>query len=288
MHTVKDPKPHNAPCSPDDIREPEKDTSCEQTSTVSTYTTNPYTTTVVRRDKEDTAAPIPNRTAPVPDFCYERLPLDITSMILRMAWLQERKDRYLARELRYKYTGYIDETDRLLMLQLIRCWNFLDQQEVLDANQIQPMRLIQAHLQKTVRSVFDQFFRPNTDDQLNMEDSEWTQVVFELQAMLPVFHNDGFVSKAEIRATSADGLHRIRFLFQRFPALDHVLIFYVGPQSFATFSRYKDHECWAQDLCILERYYGGDAARRNLRNLDDKSVFEDWERRVRGPKLLLG
>ncbi len=113
------------------------------------------------------------------------------------------------------------------------------------------MHAIERSLETRLRAVVDEVFRPlprnsgvqaagvqaAETDELNLTGDAWTQIGFRIQAVLPEFESD-FPEEdecGEIRATSADGLHRIKLTF--FPWLAdtcRVEVQYVGPQRFRT------------------------------------------------------
>jgi hypothetical protein len=115
---------------------------------------------------------------------------------------------------------------------------------------------------------------PLEEDELNLTGQAWTQIAFHIQAIAP--QDDGWTGfrHAEIRATSADGLHHIRLRFCRMP-VDGPYLFvnirYSGPQHFRTF-----------DTCDYLSSRGGtlqEYRRQTLYNgplgLDDPRVFEN-------------
>jgi hypothetical protein len=130
--------------------------------------------------------------------------------------------------------------------------------------------------------VFDTVFRPDDADELNQPE----RPAFRVQA----FRQEdslGLLRFAEVRATSADGLHRLRlqlFLCRGAPSaqfppitngtLTRVNIRYYGPQRFRTFDNYDIH---ADRGGMLREYLAQQPLAADVpRGLDDPRVFEHW------------
>jgi hypothetical protein len=98
-------------------------------------------------------------------------------------------------------------------------------------------------------------------------------------SLLPEVETPDHRRAAEIRASSADGLHRLRLRFCQLP-LDGppytcVNIRYYGPQRFRTFDNYAIHLDRGGQLreWLAERPLAADVPR----GLDDPRVFEHWQ-----------
>ena len=162
-------------------------------------------------------------------------------------------ERYRARELRFSFHGFIALADREAL------WQGLNEYERLriathdEAPPFMRRRLEEEILQRLeprLSAVFHALFQPDTEDRVNLAGHAWTQIVFQITNLDPEINDHDYVQRhgvrfAQIVASSADGLHRIRLQFTRFPVggpYTSVNIQYVGPQRFRTFDEYNHHQ----------------------------------------------
>jgi hypothetical protein len=210
---------------------------------------------------------------------WDQTPFDNQLMILQYAhehYLANR-DRFRARVLAFRFSGFIAQADRQALWQGVEDWQlqwrlYADSNNGLNVDDWPPepeqLQAVERHLETCLRAVFDALFSPDTEDELNLTEIAWTQIVFRIQAVLPEFESANGFRPAEIRATSADGLHRIRLIVCRLPEAGPytcVNIRYYGPQRFRTFDTREGalHEFRAPQL-------------RHVHGLDEPRVFENW------------
>jgi hypothetical protein len=218
---------------------------------------------------------------------WDEMPLDIQLEILKQAHEQERAERYQARVLRFQFKGYIALTDRQELWMLVEDWLETHSVQTLTETQAIETQAIERCLETRLRAVFDTLFRSWTDafdspDELNLTDQAWAQTAFHIQAVLPEVESpdgpaDFGYRHAQIRATSADGLHRIRLLFCRMPVggpYTCVNIMYYGPQRFRTFDDYNISA--ARGGIVEESLAQQPLAADVPRGLDDPRVFHHW------------
>jgi hypothetical protein len=129
-------------------------------------------------------------------------------------------------------------------------------------------------LRSVINNHYITVFRPADADELNQPEPP----AFMVQALRPETRR-GHTRPAEIRATSPDGLHRLRLLLLRLPVAGPftiVGIWYYGPQRFRTFSNYNSPLLRGG---MLREYRAAEGAQPPLaapRGLDDPRVFEHW------------
>jgi hypothetical protein len=230
---------------------------------------------------------------------WHDIPLDNRLMILRSAREQRQADRYRARVLRFQFRGYIALADHQELQQALEEWSNLyphtpyEQEHEQEHEQEQhPLRREQIvrRLETRLRAVFDTLFRSWTDasgtpDELNLTAHAWAQVAFRVQAIRPeeLRLPSNWTAPAEIRATSPDGLHRLRLVLCRLPVggpFTCVNISYYGPQRFRTFDNYDYYQARGGDL---REYRAAEGAQQPLapethvpHGLDDPRVFQHW------------
>jgi hypothetical protein len=149
------------------------------------------------------------------------------------------------------------------------------------------LHAVERRLETRLRSVLDALFRTDTQDEVNLTAEAWRQVVFRIQAVQREISTANGYRLAEIRATSADGLHRVRLWLTRLPEggpYVGVRIRYYGPQRFRTggvLHRVRGATDTATDTATVNR--GGTMqefySRHEhlpVRGLDDPRVFENW------------
>jgi hypothetical protein len=211
---------------------------------------------------------------------WDEIPFDNQLMICRSVYEQMRVDRYRARELRFGFFGFIALADRQELWQGVQDWlnrethpitHYQEEQQQIAQEQI--LRRLETRL----RAVFNSLFR-NADDELNLTGHAWTQIVFRIQSVMPEMESANGYRHAEIWATIADGLHRVRLLFVRLPLegpYTSVNIRYVCPQRFSTFDT---HDFFQSRGGTLEEFRAPLHEGRALaaRPLDDAVVFQDW------------
>jgi hypothetical protein len=243
---------------------------------------------------------------------WDDVPFDNHSMIWSMVGeatraerLRERQlyERCRERRLYFLFDGFIDETTYRELWLGHEAWLDRRQQHLCIWEQFRrhDLRLhdIERSLETRLRAVVDEVFRPlprnsgvqsggqaEETDELNLPaepltGEAWTQIGFRIQAVLPALESSWSPQVdecAEIRATSADGLHRISLRFETLQDEDGrrpVEVWYVGPQRFRTSD--------TQDRHVVEYQREAYWPRPGSSNyLDDPLVFEDW-RRVTGP-----
>jgi hypothetical protein len=223
---------------------------------------------------------------------WDDIPFDNQLMIHRYVYEQERADRYRARALRFEFRGFIAQADRQELLQALEAWLTLRANLPTSFQQVeqhaQQQAAIRRRLETRLRAVFDSVFRcwdffdgPDelNSDELNLSDEAWAQVALHVQRLLPEVETPDHRQAAEIRATSADGLHRLRLRFCQLPLhgppYTCVNIRYYGPQRFRTFDNW--HYAAARGGLVQEcRGSTQHPDTQHPEALDDPRVFEDW------------
>ena len=171
---------------------------------------------------------------------------------LRESMLAERRR---ARLLYFEFIGFIAKDDHQMLLQDFEEWQGAGAEQE---------KTIERNLEIRLRAVLNAFFEPidHREDELNLTAQAWKQIVFHIPN----------VTYKEIRATSVDGLHRIRLRFCKLPEGGpslRVNIRYAGPLRFRTFDTNDEFRSQGG---ILQEY-----TRRALpRGLNDHVVFESW------------
>jgi hypothetical protein len=223
---------------------------------------------------------------------WDEIPFDNQVMIWRNVYEQERaeryQERYRARVLRFQLTGFIGEAKREELRLGVEHWTAVWNRYALANDGLnfedwpplptEELNAVEGRLETRLRSVFDALFRADIQDEVNLTAEAWTQVVFRIQAVLREIRTANGYCHAEIRATSADGLHRVRLWLVRLPEggpYVGVRIRYYGPQRFRTGG-------------VLDRVRGANMNRGGtmqefhsrdqlqVRGLDDPRVFENW------------
>jgi hypothetical protein len=222
---------------------------------------------------------------------WDDIPFDCKLRCLRLAFEAERADRYRARALRFEFRGFIALADRQELLQALEAWLTLRLPTSLQQveQHAQQQAAIRRRLETRLRAVFDSVFRCSdffddelNSDELNLSDEAWAQVAFHVQSLLPEVETPVETphhrQAAEIRASSADGLHRLRLRFCQLP-LDGppytcVNIRYYGPQRFHTFDNW--HYAAARGGLVQECRGWWTTQPPHPEALDDPRVFEHW------------
>jgi hypothetical protein len=223
---------------------------------------------------------------------WDEIPFDNQLMIWRNVYEQERAERiverYRPRVLRFQLIGFISEAEREELRLGVEHWTDVWNRYALANDGLnfedwpplptEQLNAIEARLETRLRSVFDGLFRADTQDEVNLTAEAWTQVVWRIQAVLPESTTENGYRHAQIRATSTDGLHRVRLWLVRLPEggpYVGVRIRYYGPQRFRTGG-------------VLDRVRGANMNRGGtmqefhsreqlqVRGLDDPRVFENW------------
>ena len=202
---------------------------------------------------------------------WDDVPFDLHPMIWRHVFEAERTERYRARELRFRFFGFIAHADREALWQGLNEWPGTIEEQILQ------------RLATRLSAVFHALFQPDTQDRVNLAGHAWTQTVFHIVSLRPEINDHNYVQRhgirfAQILAASADGLHRISLRFTRFPVggpYTSVNIQYVGPQRFRTFGDYNHHQDRGG---TLEEVRGAPSLPAVGRPLDDTGVFEGWRR----------
>jgi hypothetical protein len=153
-------------------------------------------------------------------------------MIWRSVYEDMLADRWRARLLRFQFNCFIAQADHLELLLDVNTWlhqwrlfqdlnNWSDVEDWQPGpEQPEPLQAVERRLEARLRAVVSEVFRPldNTEDELNLTGEAWTQIGFRIQVVLPEHvpaegERPEQYRHAEIRATSADGLHQIRLRF---------------------------------------------------------------------------
>jgi hypothetical protein len=207
-------------------------------------------------------------------------------MIWQNVFEQERAERYRARVLRFQLTGFIGEAEREELLLGVEHWcaqwslyeqandglNFDDW-----PSEPEQLHAVERRLETRLRPVFDTLFRADTQERVNLMADAWTQIVFHIQAVLPESRTANGYRHAQIRATSADGLHQIRLMLTALPVGGPyvcVTIRYYGPQRFRTGGVFVRGANMNRGGTMQEFVNSGEQLQ--VRGLDDQRVFENW------------
>ena len=207
------------------------------------------------------------------------MPYDLHPIIWSHVFEAERAERYRARELRFRFNGFIAPADRQELLQGLNEW--FSTETPPDMRSGLQEQILQ-RLVPRLSAVFRALFQPDTEDLVNLTAHAWTQVVFHITSLRQEIglagRDEAFsrVGHAQLLACSADGLHHIRLQFTRLPVggpYVSVNIQYVGPHRFRTFNDINYHQTRGG---ALEEFGGGPPAVGRPGN--DAGVFEDWRR----------
>jgi hypothetical protein len=205
---------------------------------------------------------------------WDEIPFDNQLMIWQNVFEQMRAERYRARVLRFRLTGFIGETEWRELWQGIEDWLDLEHRAQRQTQARLRQQAVGRRLEARLREVLTALFPCEAADQTNVTREAWTQIVFHIQAVL----SPGGGALPELRATSADGLHRIRLLLLEMPEggpYVGVRMQYYGPQRFRTGG-------------VLQRVPGANMNRGGtmqefhsrealeVHGLDDTRVFENW------------
>jgi hypothetical protein len=203
---------------------------------------------------------------------WDDIPFDLKVRCLKLARELERAERYRARVLCFQFRGHIALADHQELQQALEQWQNLYTQEHEPGAQQPILRRLETRL----GAVFDAVFRPDGADELNQPE----RPAFRVQAFRQVSSIAG-LRFLEVRATSADGLHRMRLHLMvgapDYPLIDNgtltrIIFRYYGPQRFLTFDDYDIHA--DRGGMVLEWLPQHPLAAP--RGLDDPRVFEDW------------
>jgi hypothetical protein len=199
---------------------------------------------------------------------WDEIPFDNQLMVWQHLGEQERADRYRARVLRFKLKGFVLEDEWRQLSQGIEEYLMLSR-----TLRLFSLEGVRRRLEASLRGLLTSLFRCDEADQVNVTGEVWRQVAFHIRAVYEQAGGD----TPEIRATSADGLHRIRLLLLEMPVggpYRAVSIRYYGPQRFNTGG--------VADLAtgrggtMQEFEFGNLQAPVQVRGLDDSRVFENW------------
>ena len=126
-------------------------------------------------------------------------------------------------------------------------------------------------LEASLRELLTSLFQCDEADQVNVTGEVWRQVVFDILAVYERAGGD----TPEIRATSADGLNRIRLLLLEMPdgGPTAVSIRYYGPQRFNTGGM---EFFWETGRGGNMHEFLNFQAPVQVQGLDDSRVFENW------------
>ena len=222
----------------------------------------------------------------VPNF-WDQLPFDNKLMVWKIVGEQERVERYRARVLRFKLRGFVGEDEWKQLSQGIKDWLRLDRSLSLSERAqpnsagFQRLEGIRRSLEASLRGLLTSLFRCDEADILNVKGEAWTQMAFHICAIEPRDDSD----VAEIRATTADGLHRIRLLLLKMPEggpYVGVNIRYYGPQRFRTGGVMDS--VGRRGGTMQEFKFGNLQAAVQVLGLDDPRVFENWHIRGDGAR----
>jgi hypothetical protein len=208
------------------------------------------------------------------------MPFDLHPIIWRYVFEAERAERYRARELRFRFFGFIAHADREALWQGLNEWYDTETPPFMRSSLEEQ---ILQRLETRLSAVFDALFQPDTQDRVNLTGHAWTQIVFQIASLRPENNDHDYVQRhgvrfAQILAASADGLHRISLRFTHFPVggpYTSVNIQYVGPQRFRTFDEYNHHQSLGG---TLEELRGPASLPAVARPRNDYLVFERWRR----------
>jgi hypothetical protein len=196
---------------------------------------------------------------------WDVLPFDNQLMVWRHLGEQERARRYRARVLRFKFKGFVTEDIWRQLSQGIQQYLQLSRTLKFFAT-LQVRRSLQANLRELLTSLFG----CDVADPVNVTGEVWRQIDFHIHAVYERAGGD----TPEIRATSADGLHRIRLLLLEMPdgRPTAVSIRYYGPQRFNTGGMEFFWETGMGEH--MHEFLNNQALQ--VQGLDDSRVFENW------------
>ena len=192
---------------------------------------------------------------------WDKLPFDNQVMVWQILGEHEREERYWARMLRFKLKCFVREDQWRQLSQGIKEYVKLSQGLLLFSRD-RVRRGLEASLRELLTS--------DEADQVNVTGEVWRQVVFDILAVYERAGGD----TPEIRATSADGLHRIRLLLLEMPdgGPTAVSIRYYGPQRFNTGGMEFFWETGMGEH--MHEFLNNQALQ--VQGLDDSRVFENW------------
>jgi hypothetical protein len=207
------------------------------------------------------------------------MPYDLHPIIWGYVGEAERAERYRARELRFRFLGYIALEDREAMLRNIDEW-FRLERDMLEVGAPSQMRQILNRLQTWLTAWFHVLFQTDTQDNVNLPAQAFSQKDFHITSLRRESLRDGgghgpFTAIVARRSVpNADGVHRIRLQFTRLPVggpYTSVNIQYIGPQRFTTFDNRDVSQARGG---TLEELDSGPPAVGRPR--DDHTDFEGW------------
>jgi hypothetical protein len=248
---------------------------------------------------------------------WDDVPFDNQLMIWSMAGEAARAERYRARRLYFQFNGAIEQATYVNLWRGGTDWLEMRLRNRPQWGRVRRRADVQAlerALETRLRALVDEAFRPlprrplpralagaatderDTDepdtDELNLTGDAWAQIGFRLQAVEPEFGPDveGEEDCGEMRATSADGLHRIRVVVVPWRADEcRVQVEYAGPQRFRTEGAWTEADrteadeadwTWADEADrteadrTVEEYYRRGPRAGSANDLDDPRVFE--------------
>jgi hypothetical protein len=205
---------------------------------------------------------------------WDEIPFDNQLMVWRNVFEQVRAERYRARVLRFRLTGFIGEAEWRELWQGIEAWPDLDRRAQRQTQARLEQQAMERRLEARLREVLTALFRCAAADKMNVAGEAWAQIAFNIQAVLP----GGGGALPELRATSADGLHWIRLLLRELPEggpYVGVRVLYYGPQSFRTggvLQRVRGaNTSWGG---TMQELHSREAI--EVHGLDDTRVWEHW------------
>jgi hypothetical protein len=207
---------------------------------------------------------------------WDEIPFDNQLMVWRNVFEQMRAERYRARVLRFKLKGFIGEAEWRELWQGIEDWLDLEHRAQRQTQARLEQQAIERRLETRLREVLTALFRCDTADKTNVTGEAWAQIAFHIQAVL----SPGGGELPEIRATSADGLHRIRLLLSSLPEggpYVGINIMYYGPHRFRTggvLDRVRGANM-NRGGTMQEFVHGGEPLQ--VRGLDDPRVWDHWQ-----------
>jgi hypothetical protein len=239
---------------------------------------------------------------------WDKLPFDNQVMVWQILGEHEREERYWARMLRFKLKCFVREDQWRQLSQGIKEYVKLSQglllfsrdrvrrgleaslRELLTSDEADQVNVtgevwrqvafdilavyrdrVRRGLEASLRELLTSLFQCDEADQVNVTGEVWRQVVFDILAVYERAGGD----TPEIRATSADGLHRIRLLLLEMPdgGPTAVSIRYYGPQRFNTGGM---EFFWETGRGGNMHEFLNFQAPVQVQGLDDSRVFENW------------
>lgn len=127
------------------------------------------------------------------------------------------------RRMRYEYSGVIDEDYRHALLQNIAEWNVGTERR---------RNINKQYAETLLRILFDELFKADINDEVNLSAQEWEKVVFHIEEAPTNYHGG---HSGIIKAKSTDSRHTIGLQFITIQQKERVIMTYWGPQMFKPF-----------------------------------------------------